>query len=252
VAADASGEFMLARLLLFETGPDGRPRSVPHERLVIADSARGLTALDVSVRAAKQELFQAAIGPCVGCPLASDDLILAAVSGPPSLVAVDAHTGAKLWEKPLSSVPRTGCVVAADRVWVGLAEGLRGEDVFDSRPAVSIACGPLACLPVVHGERIACVTKAGALLLVRPDDGQELGRIADAVGDYPPVLAESSLLYLSRDAIRRFDFTAAKSELWVKLAASWPGRMTSPMIQVDSHLLFGTAKRGLVCMKPKE
>ena len=66
------------------------------------------------------------------------------------------------------------------------------------------------------------------------------------------MLAESSLLYLAQDAIKRFDFASGKSELWAKLAASWPGRMTSPMIQVDSHLFFGTAKRGLVCMKPKE
>jgi hypothetical protein len=49
-----------------------------------------------------------------------------------------------------------------------------------------------------------------------------------------------------------FDSPCGALDNWVKLAASRPGRMTSPMIQVDSHLLFGTAKRGLVGMKPKE
>jgi hypothetical protein len=135
---------------------------------------------------------------------------------------------------------------------VGLADGIWGEDVLESRPAVSISCGPLACPPVFDHQRIACVTKAGEILLLRPDDGREIGRIKDAAGSYPPVLAESSLLYLSQEAIKRYDFASGKSEQWVKLAASWPGRMTGPMILVDSHLLFGTEKRGLVCMKPKD
>lgn len=252
VAAEASGEFMLSRLQLIEPGPDGKPHPVSREHLIIADASDGLAAFDVSVPADRKDVFRAALGPCVGCPVASGELVFAAVSAPPSLVAVDAHTGAKLWERALPSVPQTGCVFTGGRVWVGLADGLHGEGVLESRPAVSIPCGPLACLPVFNAERIACLTQAGEMRLVRPDDGRELGRIPGAAGSYPPILAESSLLYLSQDAIKRFDFASGESEPWVKLAASWPGRMTSPMIQVDSHLLFGTTKRGLVCMKPKE
>jgi len=252
VAAEASGEFTLARMAIVDTGPDGKARRQQQERLVIADSASGVMALDVSSPGAVQEIFQAATGPCVGCPLVYDDLVLVAVKEPPSLAALDAHTGAKLWERPLPTTPQTGCVLTAGRVWVGLPEGVRGEGILDSSPPVFIPCGPLACLPVFDRERIACVTAAGEVLLLRPDDGQEIGRIKDVAGSYPPLLAESSLLYLSKDAIKRFDFASGNSEQWAKLAASWPGRMTSPMVQVDSHLLFGTEKRGLVCMKPKD
>ena len=116
---------------------------------------------------------------------------------------------------------------------------------------MTIACGPLAGPPVFDRERIACVTKAGQIVLLRPEDGREIARIKDAAGSHPPILAEGSLLYLSQEAIKRYDFASGKSEQWAKLAASWPGRMTGPMIQIDSHLLFGTEKRGLVCMKPK-
>ena len=133
VAAEASGEFALARMMLVETGPDGKSRVVPRERLFVADSAQGIAAFDVSSPAAKSEVFQAAIGPCVGCPFIGDDLVLAAVKEPASLVAIDAHSGVKVWEKSLPSAPQTGCVLAGGRAWVGVAEGLRGEDVLRTR-----------------------------------------------------------------------------------------------------------------------
>ena len=120
--------------------------------------------------AAKKELFRAAIGPCVGCPFVSDDLVAAAVKEPPSLVVLDAHTGAKLWEKSLPSPPQTGCVLTGGRVWVGLAEGHPGRERLGRSP------GRFDCLRSSRhvrrssiSERIACVTKGGEILLLRPE-----------------------------------------------------------------------------------
>jgi outer membrane protein assembly factor BamB len=240
VASDASGEFVLTL-----------------DRIFIADSAKGLTCLDVGSPVAGRELWKANVGRCVGAPVLQSDVVLVSVESPPSIKAIDLCTGGVRWEKSLASTPLTAPLVpgngSADslrRVWVGQADGIEIFNVPSGREVTResltelppVACGPVVAPLVSTDNWVACVTKAGDMVIMDVETVKEVARLPKARG---------ALLYYTDDAINRYDLRTKKAAQWLALKASWPGTVVAPMIMVDSHLLLATDKEGFVCLKPR-
>jgi outer membrane protein assembly factor BamB len=220
------------------------------EHLFIADTELGLSCIDVRLPE-KKVAWIAKTGTCVGSPFLLPNLVLAAVKNPSRLIALDCLTGENIWEKLLPSEPRTGCVFAAGRAWVGLSEVLYCESITGSRSSRSFKLGTAATSLVMQSDQIACTTVEGEIVLFQADPPEEIVRFSDALPNFPPLLVNGSLLYSTNNSIQRYDMVTGTRGQWTKIRASWPGRITSPMIMVDSHLVFATDKRGLICMNPK-
>jgi outer membrane protein assembly factor BamB len=233
VAADASGEFLITR-----------------KDLLIADTHKGVSCLNVEDPAKEKELWKADIGPVVGTACLVDSIALLSVEDPSSVVAVDLPTGAKLWTQPLPRPPATYPVLAAGKVWVGDAQGLTAYDMVGGAAPLSVPCGALRGRLAICGDRLACTTQDGELLVVDVAVGKVLQKIGKTEGGIGPVLTDDTVLYLTKGSIQKYDLRTGKSALWTKMT-SW-GNMLTPMIVADSHVIFTTDDEGLVCMKPRK
>jgi outer membrane protein assembly factor BamB len=224
---------------------------ITHDKLLIADGATRLTCIDLlSGQAAATELWHADVGPIVGAPAIAGDLLAVAVRNPPSVLALDLESHQALWSRPLPSAPRTGPIVLNDRVWVATAGAVHGLSLVHDEPPFTINADAVQL--VSDDLHLACTTQSGTILVINPQSGAALPPIPDVTPAVPPLLAGDAMLYYARDSIRRFDLTSNQSTLWTKVQPSWLGTMRSPMIMIDSHLLFATDKRGLICMKPRK
>lgn len=239
------------------------------DRLFISDLPSCLTCLDVSYilpfdprtfdRDKYNQFFKTLIkwttikvGPSVGPPALGDDLVAVAVKAPDQLVVMDRASGQILWTEKLPSRPLTGVVIAGDRVWVGTAEGLRGYSLVQGEAPQVVDCGPVTGRIIAEGERLVCVTASGELIVVDAEKGTIAARLSGVNTSVGPILAGDTLLYAAKDSLVRYDLRTKQGTLWAKISATWPGTLVTPMIMVDSHVLFGTDKRGLVCYKPKK
>ncbi|NIA20617.1 MAG: PQQ-binding-like beta-propeller repeat protein, partial [Anaerolineaceae bacterium] len=268
---------------------------ITYDKLFIADTAAGLTCLDVAGPAAAKELWRAEVGPTVGPPVVTADMIIVAVRSPAQLVMLDRATGVPLLAVPLKLVPRTGPLLMGNRVWFGTAGGVGCYDLSRSRMAEMIDTGAVATPLVATTDRLACVNEAGELVVITLEPMEEVfdsqktprgkidallagyaaagwpastetrdgklvivrpqwptvQRVAGALTSLPPVLTDEAVLFAARGSLRYWDLESHKNSQWARIRASFPGRLTSPMIVADSHVFFATDKKGLVCMKPK-
>jgi len=222
--------------------------AITRKWIFIADEQDSVACLNLSDGSA---LWRQSVGASVGMPAPVGDLVLLSASEPPRLLALDALSGIRLWETPLSSVPETGPVFAGGRVWVGTATGLVGCSLLDGSAPAVIQCGRVVA-PLVHGRNVlACVAEPGEMLLIDPATAMVTARIEDVAGQLPPLLTGDALLYLTSGAIQRYDLTTQENTRWTRIRPSWPGNVLTPMIMIDSHVLFATDRKGLVCMKPR-
>ncbi|NLW51711.1 MAG: PQQ-binding-like beta-propeller repeat protein [Candidatus Brocadiaceae bacterium] len=234
VSGDASGRFFIT--------PD---------RLFIADVAEGLSCLSISSDGTPPGLWSVRAGPVVGLPFLLDDLLFVAASAPGSVLALDALSGERLWTQSLETPPRTGPVFAAGRVWVGLEDGLAGLDPTGDSQALRVPCGAVSARLAFNDVRLACVTDDGRIHLVDPYQGEVLAGVEGALAGLPPVLTHDELLYFTADDLRRWNLNApqAGSERWS--LTRWMGDVLAPAVVIESHVLFPTLRRGLVCLKPE-
>jgi len=236
VASEAGGEFVIT-----------------YDKLFVADTAKGLRCLDVAGSAAAKELWRANVGPTVGQPVVTADMIIVAVQSPAQLVVLDRASGMQLLVVPLESAPRTGPLLMGSRVWFGAAEGVGCYDLARGRMAEPIDTGAVATRLVAASGRLACVNEAGELVVITLEPAEEISvqRVAGALALFPPVLTDDAVLFGADGSLRYYDLGSQKDSQWALIRASFPGRLVSPMIVADSHVFFATDKKGLVCMKPK-
>lgn len=244
VATDASGEFVITRDTLF-----------------VADTATRLACLDIRTSAVNEVLWQAHVGQVVGQPVITEDMIIVAVQSPDQLVVLDRTNGVQLLVVPLESAPRTGPLLMGNQVWFGAADGVHCYDLARGRMGETIDTGPVAARLVAATDRLACVNEAGELVVItlkRAEDAfdghwtlESVNRTPDALASVPPVLTDNAVLFAADDSLRYYDLGSQEDSLWTRIRASFPGRLTTPMIVADSHVFFATDKRGLVCIKPK-
>jgi outer membrane protein assembly factor BamB len=254
-ALDANGNELWRRAIAREAGGTF---FLSGDRLFIADRPDGLSALDTSRTGA--ELWSVETGAVVGEPGEGPDLVLV-VAATREAIALDAETGLEIWRRPLTAAPRTGPIWFDEAVWVGEEDGLTAYPIFDDarplRAAVGAIAGPLA----VADDHVFAVTADGALWAVRrartaneASSGGELEafRLGEVKDGWPPLVSRSVVLYAAENAIRRHDRTTGETETWTLIRPQWPGALTTPMTMADSHVFFGSERRGLVCIRPKE
>ncbi len=224
---------------------------ITYDRLFIADKTKGVTCLDISARGAAGILWSAETGCVTGMPFLVGDILLVAETGPARLSALDAMNGARLWTRPLSSAPRTGPVFAADRVWVGLADGVAGFGLVGQGEGTHIPCGPVASRLVLSGSLMACTTEGGQAVLMDPEKGEVTTTIQGAVAGLPPVLTCDEVLYFTENDLRRHDLNTGEDKSTRWCLTGWMGKIVAPVVVIDSHLVFATERRGLICLKPE-
>ena len=237
VESDAPGDFMIQGKALF-----------------VADKAGGVSRFEIGDSKGPVErkaTWTSQTGPCVGTPSAAGDFVAVAVSSPPHLAVLDSVGGETLWQQPLTSAPRSGAVLLGERVWVALADGIHGFSLLKGNP-LQVQCDPRQGRLIWDGSEVACMTESGGVIVANADTGKVLAKASDVNGSVPPILASDSLLYYSKDSLETLDVRSGKSIPWAKVVPTWPGTIVTPMIMVDSHVFFGTDKRGLICYKPKK
>ena len=168
------------------------------------------------------------------------------------LVVLDTQTGQTVWMQNLPAPALSGPVLTRDRVWVATAEGLRGFSLLLGQEPRLVACTPAKGRIICEGDRLACLAGANEWVVADAESGAITARLPNVAAGIPPILVDDAAVYYTTDAIQRYDLRSKQSTMWAKVTATFPGTVVTPMIMVDSHLLFATDKRGFVCMKPKK
>jgi len=247
--------------------------------LTVVDRADGLSCVDLRGEQAGRERWSAAVGAVVGSPvLAEEGLLVVAVSSAPNachgrarpavargggtrtggaasgtatgaLVALEAATGAQRWRAPLAAAPTTGPIASEGLIAVGSADGLTGHSIVNGAELWSRPVGPVEGDLVGDKERLACTVEGGALVLIDWIDGRQIARIEGVEPGLPPVFVRDALLYCTPNSVQRYDLRTGKAMRWMR--TDWMGRITAPIVLTQSHGFVPTAKRGLVCARPK-
>lgn len=229
VDAAASGEFFLTR-----------------SNLLAFCRAGELVCLDTREGEAGRTLWSAAVGRTVGAPCLAGDLALAA-TGKDGVVAVRCDTGKVLWKQASPATPVSGLAANDDVVAVATSNGLAGLSLANGGQLWSILCAPSTAPLAADEDRLVCVTADGDLLAASWS-GRELCRIKGATPGLPVLLLGDKVLFCTRDAFQKIDFSEKNAESrW--LATAWLGALTTPPILSDGSVYFATAERGLICAR---
>jgi hypothetical protein len=126
------------------------------------------------------------------------------------------------------------------------AKGVSSHSMLDGRRLWSAEVGAIAAPPVVDNDRIAVVTEAGELLLLRPVEGSVAVRAP--AGAVPPLLAGERILFAAKELM----LLPGAGEAPVPWAdTSELGRPVTPFVLSDSHVTLATESRGVVCLSPR-
>jgi len=140
-------------------------------------------------------------------------------------VALDAGTGAVLWERALPQAPSTGPVRIEDTIYVGLGnQGVLPINLLDGQPGQPIGCdGTVTGRLLTNSECLVALTVEGkAAVIDFVDRDEDTGRtllakrkpIENVIPDILPALTYDSLVYVVREkkdnVIRLYDFPVAR------------------------------------------
>lgn len=184
----------------------------------------------------------------VGAPARAGGLVYLASTGE-GVVAVDAATGARKWQRPLPWRVSTGPVATDDFLAVGTEDGLLVLSIVDGSPLWAGRCGPVRGTIAVDDDRVACVTAAGEIVFF---DwlGKETLRARNARPGFAPMLCNMQAVWAAAESVERADLASGRTTR--VLAAPWLKDAAAPPILVNSHLYFAAPAMGLVCVGPKE
>ncbi len=185
------------------------------------------------------------VGSISGTPVCRESILVAAVEDPPSLVAMDAPTGATLWEIRLDAMPTTAPVVRDKLLLVGTSRGVEARHVVNGALAWSSEAGGAGHALTMDRERVAYVTPGGEVVVLDPAGGEVRRRIPGALPLVPPLLVRGTVLYAAQGALMAWPSGASRPRGWMD--TSWLGEMTSAMVAVGGRVYFATDRRGLVC-----
>lgn len=191
-------------------------------------------------------------GEVVGAPAQRGQLLFYARRSPAALLAVDAPTGLTLWERELEDEPLTGPLALDTGVWVGGRKGLTQCDPVSGAAIGHVAGGPVEMPLVANGGLVAGVTATGDILLAHATCATNAPvTVKAALAGMPPLLGENAMVYFSDTALVRFDLGTGENIVLQKIYEKWDGKVTSPAIALDAHILYATQERGLICLMPK-
>jgi len=232
VSAEASGRFLIT-----------------FDKVFIADKTDGMSCLDLS---GGNELWSNRLGPVVGLPCLDGDLLFVLQGSPAKLVAIDAPTGEVLWSGRVADSPSAGPVFLAGRLWLGAESGADSYSPISGERTGGFQSAEGINGLIRSGSNVALITDGGnAIVTAIAESGAltEPGVRVDSVRT--AVLAGGVLLYCDGTSIRRVDVATGRASLVRKGYPKYEGKIVTPMIVVNSHILYATDKKGLVCLKPK-
>lgn len=207
------------------------------------------------------QLWQRAVPRLRGTGCLADGQLLLAVDGTPGIVALDAATGddrSSRYDWELAGKLVSGPFLDWDMLLVGTDKGVEALSPFTGQSLwVSNTAVPATALTCDKGL-ISYVSTDGQMVVLSVH-GELLGAAPGALAQFPPLVSRDAVLYLTDKAILRFDplagaeadpavAQAPSPTTWMKLDAM-TGKASSPMVLIDSQVMFG-ADRGLVVAKP--
>ena len=284
VESDASGKMTMARVRVRDRVSG---KAVSRRYLYVNDRANGLSGFDITAPEKLDKLWSRDVGLVVGAPAVTDGIVFVSVTSaksPDAVLALAAGNGGAFWRQPLPAAVTTGPVTIDGTVWVGTEDGLRAIHATEGRMSNVLAFGKVTGRLVTNGDQLVCSLADGSLIVMTLEprgQGRKVlaywDKISMASPDVPPLLTADGLLFATADQIRRYDMprvsgtTSMGLDFWVsagdaetlkdtflnkgkskRVARYYPsmrGKMTTPMVMVNSNLLFATEKKGLLCMK---
>jgi outer membrane protein assembly factor BamB len=285
VESQASGDMTMVRLRVRDNAIN---ETVSRRYLYVNDRAGGLSAFDITEPEKLDKRWSRDVGQIVGAPAVSDGIVFVSVTSPEAVLALATGNGGELWRRPLPKAVTTGPVHIEGTLWVGTEDGLRAMRVLDGRMSSVLTFGKTTGRLVTNGDQLVCSLADGGLIVItlevnEDSEGQKAlilagwDKITKASPDVPPLLTTDGLLFVTADQIRRYDIPqvsntkSAGLDIWTSAGGSedlkdiflnkgkskrvawyYPstrGKMTTPMVMVNSNLLFATEKKGLLCMK---
>jgi hypothetical protein len=141
-------------------------------------------------------------------------------------------------------------LVRRNVIYLGTPQGLTARKVVDGSLLWESGGGQPAGALALGKHWMAYVNTAGELVLVSVHNGEVLKRMPGALPEVPPLVARDAVLYATTAGLMRYASGGAAARLWMR--TDWIGPITAPPVMADSHVYFGAAKRGLVCLKGKE
>ncbi len=192
----------------------------------------------------------------------SGDLLIAAISSPPTLLALDAPTGRRLWSCPLDQPATTAPAARGNRICFADPTGVQARSLFDGRrlwQCLGAASGPL----YVDRDRFAFVDAAGEIMLGEAATGAQLAFISvhqrlvqghesrDESSESRvqtwghPLVAGNAVLWPGPSAILAADLQGRNVREFFPLATD---AITAAPLLHAGRIYLGMAGRGLVCL----
>jgi outer membrane protein assembly factor BamB len=229
IAPSATGEFTLSK-----------------EGILVADIENGISFLS-SGRSITNE-WSAIIGKTLGAPISIHKIVITAVQTN-QLYALSLINGSELWRVSVDSSITTGPVVSGEHIAIGTESGISVHSLVNGSKLWSTNYEGTTIRLVCDDTHLVGVTKENAIF-VFDWNGSLITKITDIKVGTLPMLCDDSVLYFSDTSITLVNLhTRVKKNIAGNLG--WLGTITTPAIMAESHLYFGTANKGLICMRPK-
>ena len=211
--------------------------------LFTEDKNRALAAFQHSGEVA----WRSKIGPLAGPPDAANSILVSAVSDPPSLMALDAATGKKLWRIELDGAPTTGPVVRDGAIYFGDSRGMNARSLIDGKLIWKLDSGGTSSAITLREDWIVYTSADSEVIILNRSDGTKLVSLPDALPSIPPLVSNGATLFATGKAIMRHDLKTGKTVQW--LDTSETGPVASPLILSDSIVYFGTKTKPIVAAR---
>ncbi|MEI6846318.1 MAG: PQQ-binding-like beta-propeller repeat protein, partial [Candidatus Firestonebacteria bacterium] len=200
--------------------------------------------------AAGQLLWQQKTGNLIESAVYTENILVVGVEQPSKLLALDLKTGVKLWERALEAQIKTGPAIFNNLIYTGTAKGVFCCSLLDGGKKWSSQAGGVETLFAFSKDYLAYINTANYLIVLNSDGGALIARLPKADNTTAPLLSRDDILYLSSGDIMYYNISTKTSRKWMKTV--WLGKISSPLIMVDSNVYFATDKRGFICAKKKK
>lgn len=230
IATNASGEFTFLK-----------------EGILIADIEDGISFLTSGNSVTRE--WTARTGKTLGVPVSINKIVIVAVPANQSMLALSLINGNELWRTTVDSTITTGPVVSGEHIAIGTEAGISIHSLVDGSKLWSTNYGAITTYLVCNDAHLASGTNENTAF-VFDWTGNAMFKITDIKSGTIPMLCEDTVLYFSSTHITLFNLnTGAQKNITGSLG--WLGTITTPAIMSEWHLYFGTANKGLICMRPK-
>jgi len=222
------------------------------QTLLVLDGLDTVTCMMLDEGGQARKKWAATVRGAVGVPAEGDGRVL--VAGTEGLTALELSDGSRAWCAKLPAVAVTGPVVAGSLAAVGTGKGVTVVGLVDGAVLWSAGDEPVAGSLTRDGDRLGWSTASGRLW-VYTWTGRRVARLDGGTAGVGPMLLGERALCVLEDNFVCVDLAKAgkdpKAACRKWYGAAWLGPVIAPPVLAESHVYFGTAARGLVCVRPR-